>query len=454
MKFNPHPYQKRAIAHTLDHPYAGLFLDMGLGKTVIALTAVDILMYERLEVEKVLVIAPKKVAEDTWSREASKWDHLKHLRISVVMGSEKHRIEALREEADVYVINRENVAWLVGYYQTAFPFDMVLIDELSGFKSNKSVRFKSLRMVRPRISRLVGLTGTPRPNGLIDLWAQIYLMDQGERLGKTLTGFRQRYFTPGRTNGQIVFEYNPRSDAEEAIYSKISDICISMRAEDYLTLPPRIDRTVYVNLSDALRRKYEDFEKRQILALPEANDISAVNAAALSGKLLQFASGAVYDADHTWYEVHREKLEALSEIVEAASGPVLVFYSFRHDAERILDYLKEYRPRQYRSAEDGTDWNEGKIRVMLAHPASTAYGLNLQAGGSTIVWFSLSWSLELYEQANARLHRQGQQKPVIVHHLVTKGTHDEDILPALEKKASGQNGMMEALSVRIKKYKP
>lgn len=453
MKFEPHPYQEKALAHVLDHPYTGLFLDMGLGKTVVALSAANILMYERLEVEKVLVIAPKKVAESTWSNEASKWGHLKHLRVSVVMGSERKRVEALRADADLYVINRENVAWLVGYYQTAFPFDMVLIDELSSFKSNKSIRFKALRMVRPKVRRLVGLTGTPRPNGLIDLWAQMYLLDMGERLGKTLTGFRQRYFTPGRTNGQIVFEYNPREDSEQAVYSKISDICISMRAEDYLTLPPRIDRTVSVNLPDAILRKYEEFEKKQILALPDEKDISAVNAAALSGKLLQFASGAVYDADHNWYEVHREKLEALGEIVEAAAGPVLVFYSFLHDLERIQDYLRAYHPRQYKTAEDGVNWNAGKIRVMLAHPASTAYGLNLQAGGNTIVWFSLNWSLELYEQANARLHRQGQEKPVIVHHLVTRGTHDEDILPALENKAQGQNGMKEALSVRIRKYR-
>lgn len=454
MEFKAHNYQQFAIQHILTHPYAGLFLDMGLGKTVSTLTAISYLMYEDFEIEKVLVIAPKKVAENTWSNEIKKWDHLKHLTVSKVLGTEKARKEALKAKADIYVINRENVAWLVGLYQTAFPFDMVVLDELSSFKSPKAIRFKALRMVRPLIKRVVGLTGTPAPRGLIDLWSQLYLLDMGDRLGKTVTGYREKYFTPGRSNGHVVFDYKLRQDSDNLIYSKISDICISMKAEDYLTLPERIDRTVEIKLPTAIKTKYDEFEKEQVLALEDSEDISAINAAALSNKLLQFANGAVYDAEKSFHEVHKEKLEALEEIVDAANGQsVLVFCSFKHDYERIKKHLKAYKPQLLETPEDEQRWNDGKIQVLLAHPASVGYGLNLQEGGNIIVWYGLNWSLELYQQANARLHRQGQARPVIIHHLVVSGTMDEDVMKSIEGKAECQEALMQAVKVRVQKYK-
>lgn len=454
MEFKAHDYQNFAIQHIMDHTGAGLLLDMGLGKTVSALTAAERLIYEELEIDKVLVIAPKKVAENTWTNEASKWDHLCHLRIAKVLGTEKQRKEALKENADIYVINRENVAWLVGYYRSAFPFDMVIIDELSSFKSPKAIRFKALRMVRPLVKRVVGLTGTPTPRSLVDLWAQLYLLDMGERLGKTVTGYREHYFIPGRSNGHVVFDYKLQNGSEQAIYDRISDICISMKAEDYLTLPERIDRTVELALPDSVKAKYDEFEREQILALEDADEISAINAAALSNKLLQFANGAVYDADRNYHEVHREKLEALEEIVDTANGqPVLVFYNFKHDLERIMKHLKAYKPQTLATPEDEKRWNDGKIQVLLAHPASVGYGLNLQDGGNIIVWYGLNWSLELYLQANARLHRQGQKRPVIIHRLVVSGTMDEDVVKSLEGKAECQDALMNAVKARIRKYK-
>lgn len=454
MEFKAHNYQQFAVQHIIDHPYAGLFLDMGLGKTVSTLTAISYLMYEDFEIEKVLVIAPKKVAENTWSNEIQKWDHLKHLTVSKVLGTEKARKEALKAKADIYVINRENVAWIVGLYQTAFPFDMVVLDELSSFKSPKAIRFKALRMVRPLVKRVVGLTGTPAPRGLIDLWSQLYLLDMGERLGKTVTSYREKYFTPGRSNGHVVFDYKLRQDSDNLIYSKISDICISMKAEDYLTLPERIDRTVEIKLPAAIKAKYDEFEKEQVLALEDSEDISAINAAALSNKLLQFANGAVYDAEKSFHEVHKEKLEALEEIVDAANGQsVLVFCSFKHDYERIKKHLKAHKPQLLETPEDEQKWNAGKIQMLLAHPASVGYGLNLQEGGNIIVWYGLNWSLELYQQANARLHRQGQLRPVIIHHLVVSGTMDEDVMKSIEGKAECQEALMQAVKVRVQKYK-
>jgi len=453
MIYTPWPYQDFATQHIIDNPYSGLFLDMGLGKTVSTLTAIDQLMYTELEVNKVLVIAPLRVAQDTWTTESVKWDHLKHLRLSVVLGSERERKQALQAKADVYVINRENVAWLVGYYQSAFPFDMVVIDELSSFKSAKAIRFKSLRMVRPKVKRVVGLTGTPAPNGLIDLWPQLFLLDQGERLGKTITGYRERYFTPGKRNGAVVFDYKLKADTEQLIYDKIGDICISMKAKDYLSLPERINRTVEIRLPSDVQKKYDEFERDQVLALDDSEDISAINAAALSTKLRQFANGAIYDDQKNWHEVHNTKLEALSEIVEAANGqPVLIFYSFRHDLERINKHLKVYKPRQLTSAEDIADWNSGKISVLLAHPASAGHGLNLQAGGNIVIWFGLNWSLELYQQANARLDRQGQIKPVIVHHLVMVDTIDTKVFNVLDGKAETQDALMNAVKAIIKKH--
>lgn len=451
---NLHEYQRKAVQHIIEHPYSALLLDMGLGKSISTLTAIKKLMDEYLEVTKVLIIAPKRVAESTWSDEINKWDHLKGLTVSKILGTERQRKEALKAKADIYLINRENVAWMVAHLQGWFPFDMLVIDELSSFKSAKAARFKALRMVRPKIGRVVGLTGTPAPNGLIDLWSQLYLLDMGERLGKTITGYRSKYFIPGRSNGQVVFDYKLQNGSEEAIYRQIGDICISMKAEDYLELPERIDQTVEVCLPENVMERYQEFEKQQVLAIEEEGDISAVNAAALSNKLLQFGNGAIYDADRNVHTIHDEKLEALGEILEAANGqPVLVFYSFKHDASRIAQKFKSYRPVLIDGADDIKAWNRGDIQLMLAHPASAGHGLNLQAGGHIVVWFGLNWSLELYQQANARLHRQGQTKPVIIHHLVAKGTMDEDVMKAIAGKADKQEALMQAVKVRIDKYR-
>lgn len=451
---NLHDYQRKAVQHIIEHPYSALLLDMGLGKSVSTLTAIKMLIDEYLEVSKVLIIAPKRVAESTWSDEINKWDHLKGLTVSKILGTERQRKEALKAKADIYLINRENVAWMVAYLQGWFPFDMLVIDELSSFKSPKAARFKALRLVRPKITRVVGLTGTPAPNGLIDIWSQLYLLDMGERLERTITAYRQKYFRPGRSNGQVVFDYKIQDGSEQAIYDRISDICISMKAEDYLELPQRIDQTVEVNLSDKVMERYQEFEKQQVLAIEEEGDISAVNAAALSNKLLQFGNGAIYDAERNVHTIHDEKLEALDEIIEAANGqPVLVFYSFKHDASRIAQKFKAYRPVLIDGADDIKAWNRGDIQLMLAHPASAGHGLNLQAGGHIVVWFGLNWSLELYQQANARLHRQGQTKPVTVYHLVAKGTMDEDVMTAIAGKSDKQEALMQAVKVRIEKYR-
>lgn len=451
---NLHEYQRRAVKHIIEHPYSALLLDMGLGKSISTLTAIKKLIDEYLEVTKVLIIAPKRVAESTWSDEINKWDHLKGLTVSKILGTERQRKEALKANADIYLINRENVAWLVAYLQGWFPFDMLVIDELSSFKSAKAARFKALRLMRPKISRVVGLTGTPAPNGLIDLWSQLYLLDMGERLGKTITGYRQKYFRPGRSNGQVVFDYKLQDGSEQAIYERISDICISMKAEDYLQLPQRIDQTIEIRFPDKVMEKYQEFEKQQVLAIEEEGDISAVNAAALSNKLLQFANGAIYDADRNVHAIHEEKLEALDEILEAANGqPVLVFYSFKHDASRIAKKFQSYKPVLIDGANDIRAWNRGEIRLLLAHPASAGHGLNLQTGGHIAVWFGLNWSLELYQQANARLYRQGQTKPVTIYHLVAKGTMDEDVMKAIAGKADKQEALMQAVKVRIEKYR-
>lgn len=455
MKFKPWPYQAYAIDRIISEPALGLFMDMGLGKTVCALTAVDHLMYDSLEVNKVLVIAPKRVAEDTWITEATKWDSLRHLRVSLVLGTERQRKEALRAKADVYVINRENVAWLVGYYQSGFPFDMVVIDELSSFKSHKAIRFRSLRMVRPLVKRVVGLTGTPTSKGLLDLWSQVYLLDQGERLGKSMTKYQDQFFRPGRRNGHVVYDYTALAGSEEAIFEKIADICVSMKAEDYIDMPQRIDRTIKVKLSDRVRKQYDDFEREQILSLPdEEGAISAVNAAALTGKLLQFANGAVYDEEKNFHVVHDEKLEALEEVIEAANGqPVLVFYAFRHDLARMHKWLKGYKPQELVDSASIKAWNEGNIPVLLAHPASAGHGLNLQAGGHNIVWMGPTWSLELYQQANARLCRQGQTHPVVITHILAEKTWDEVVMESLSGKKNTQDALMQAIKARIEKYK-
>ena len=461
MTFIPHNYQYHTVEHIVSNRAAGVFLEMGLGKTISTLTAIKQLMFEDLDVEKVLVIAPKKVAQSTWTDEIQKWDHTRQLTISVVIGTERKRIEALRAKADIYTINRENVAWLVSYFGGAWPFDMVVIDELSSFKNAKSIRFKALRTVRPLCRRVVGLTGTPAPNGLLDLWPQLYLLDQGERLGKTITGYRDKYFTPGKRNGHVVFNYKLKTDEkgqpspyEKEIYDKIGDICISMKAKDYLELPDRIDRINHVVLSDTVMQQYLEFEKKLILSLENVEDISTANAAGLTNKLLQFTNGAVYDAEHRWHEVHNEKLEALEEDMEAANGnPVLVFYQFKSDLERILKHFKAYKPQVLNGDKEIKSWNEGKIQMLLAHAASAGHGLNLQFGGHHIEWFGVPWGLELYQQAVARLDRQGQTMPVINSRLIAKGTIDEEVLAALERKASVQDAMMEAVKARIRKYR-
>lgn len=447
MLYNPHQYQEYATNRILNQEAVGLFLAMGLGKTVSTLTAIDQLLYNYFDVQKVLVIAPLRVAQKTWPDEIKKWDHLTHLRISKVLGSEKERLAALRAEADIWIINRENVEWLVDLYGKDWPFDMVVIDELSSFKSSKAKRFRALRKVRPMIKRIVGLTGTPAPNGLIDLWPQVYLLDQGERLGKTVTGYRSRYFDPGKRNRTVIFSWDPKPGAEEAIYSKLEDLCVSMSAEDWLQMPERIDREVKVQIPEAARAKYDQLERD--LLLPFAGgDITADTMAILSNKLLQMANGAVYDENGATREIHQAKLEALDDILEAANGqPVLVFYNYQHDRDRILKHIPTARVLD--TEDDIEKWNQGKIPVMLAHPASTGHGLNLQAGGNIIVWFGLTWSLELYQQANARLYRQGQDKSVIIHHLVAEETIDRDVMQALAGKDVSQKALLEAVKARI-----
>lgn len=454
MKYLPHSYQEKAINEILSKPKIGLFLDMGLGKTVITLTAINDLMFNSFEVSTVLVIAPKRVAEDTWSRETEKWDHLQHMKISKVLGSEKQRLEALRVKADIYVINRENVKWLIDYHrdQREWPFDMIVIDELSSFKSNKSQRFKALKIVMPLVKRVVGLTGTPTPNGYMDLWPQMYLLDRGERLGKTITGYRERYFTPGRRNGYTVFTWDMKDGAEKAIHEKIKDICISMEAKDYLDLPERINNNVYVKMDSKAKQLYEKLEKDLILQV-EGEDITALTATTLTNKLLQMANGAVYDTVGNSIHIHDGKLETLEEIVEFNDEPILVFYNFKHDFERLKDYFEKLEPRTLESSKDIKDWNDGKIKLLLAHPASVGHGLNIQAGGHIIVWFGLTWSLELYLQANARLDRQGQTKNVIVHHLITEGTVDEDVMKVLERKETGQAALLEAVKAKIERMR-
>ncbi len=451
MKFKPHKYQEYAVERILDTPAVGLFLEMGLGKTVITLTAIEQLLYDRFESSKVLVIAPLRVAEDTWSRESTKWDHTKHLRISKILGDRKQRERALKAEADLYVINRENVQWLVGHLGNKWPFDTVVIDELSSFKSNAAQRFRALKRVRPLMKRVIGLTGTPAPNGLLDLWAQVYLLDRGERLGATISGYRDRYFLAGAKSGHVVYEWKQRKESEENIHSKIADICISMKAEDWLDMPKRIDRPVPLTLSDATKEQYKKLERDLLLPMAGA-DIVANTAAVLSNKLLQLANGAAYDENRGVQEIHSVKLDALEDLVEAANGnPVLVFYAYKHDLSRIKARFPKARTLD--SADDIAEWNEGKIEILLAHPASAGHGLNLQAGGNIIVWFGLTWSLELYQQANARLHRQGQTQSVIVHHLIAEGTIDEDVMLALENKATGQDALLAAVKARIERMK-
>lgn len=447
-----HKYQQHCVDKILELDNVGLFLDMGLGKTLITLTSINALKYDQFKINKVLVIAPKKVAEATWQNEVKKWPNLRHLRVSTVLGTEKQRIKALNTPADIYIINRDNVVWLVDLYQNNWPFDMVVCDEFSSFKSHKSKRFKALKAVRPHIKKLVGLTGTPSPNGLLDLWSQIYLLDGGERLGRSYYGFRANYFK----SDYMGHNFDPLKDTESTVTQKISDICISMKAEDYLDLPPVTDNIIPVKLTPKAEKAYKTMERDMVLAIPDAEDIDATSAAALSNKLLQLANGAVYDGEHNYHEIHDCKIDAFMELLEQLNGKhALVFYNYKHDLARLQEVLKKtkLRVRLLKTPEDQKDWNDGKIDVLLTHPASSAYGLNLQEGGNHVIWFGLNWNYELYVQANKRLHRQGQKEKVIIHHLVTEGTRDEDVIEALRRKEDVQDFVLESLKARIRKIK-
>lgn len=448
MEYKPHEYQRRMTRMICEQPRVGLFLSMGLGKTVITMTAIRELL-DDFAAYRVLVIAPKRVAEDTWTREAAKWDHLRGLRISPVLGDVKQRTAALDAEADLYVIGRDNVIWLVELLQQrkkGWPFDMVVIDELSSFKNPQAKRFRALRKAMPCVQRVVGLTGTPSPNGLMDLWAEIYLLDRGERLGRTIGWYRDEFFRPGLRNGYTVYKWEPRKGAREQIEKRIGDICVSMSAADYLELPERIDNVIPVRLTESEKLLYKTMEEDQILQLGEDETVAALNAAAVMSKLLQMANGAVYTESGAPVRIHQQKVDALEEIIDTTGEPVLVFYSFRHDLEAIRARIPDAK--ELDGPEDIAAWNRGEIRVLLAHPASVGYGLNLQEGGHVIVWYGLTWSLELYQQANARLHRQGQERPVIVHHLIAEGTVDEQVMHALQAKDTSQAALLAALKER------
>ena len=447
MKYFPHDYQRYATDFIINHPVSAVLLEMGLGKSVISLSAINELMLDYFDVSRTLVIAPLRVANSTWPDEIKKWDHLKHLNYSVVIGSEKERLDALGKPAHIYLINRENVDWLITKSGIPWNFDMVVIDELSSFKSYQAKRFKSLLKVRPKIKRIVGLTGTPSSNGLMDLWAEFRLLDMGERLGRYITYYRQNFFVPDKRNQQMIFSYKPKDGAEKKIYSLISDITISMKSKDFLKMPECVMNEVIVTLSDKEQKLYDSLKQDMVLSLEE-NEIDAINAAALSNKLLQMSNGAVYNDDKESMHIHDRKLDALEDLIEGTNGkPVLVAYWFKHDLEKIKD---RFDVREIKSAKDISDWNEGKIPVAVIHPASAGHGLNLQAGGSTLIWFGLTWSLELYQQTNARLYRQGQDSTVVIHHILTKGTIDEDVMKALKAKEKIQDALIDSVKARLK----
>ncbi len=450
MKFLPHDYQKYAIEYIKSHPITALFLDMGLGKTVTTLTAIRDLMYDTFEVRRVLVVAPLRVARDTWPEEIRKWDHLKDLTCSVVVGTVAERRRALQKEADIYIVNRENLAWL--YQNSRLDFDMVVLDELSSFKNAKSKRFKAMKAMRPEVKRIVGLTGTPSGNGLMDLWAEFRLLDMGERLGKYISQYRSLYFKPDKRNGMVVFSYKPLPGAEEVIYHQIADITVSMKANDYLEMPELVSVAKEVTLSEKEKKRYDELKKSLVLELP-GGEVTAANAASLTMKLSQMANGAIYTDDKNVVGIHDRKLDALEDLVESANGqPVLVAYWFKHDKDRIQ---KRMEARELKDPQDFADWNAGKIPVALIHPASAGHGLNLQQGGSILIWFGLTWSLELYQQTNARLWRQGQQsRTVIIQHLVAKGTIDERILKVLEHKDGTQAALINAVKADLGMTEP
>ena len=452
MEFKPHDYQKYAIEFIESHPIAAVILQMGLGKTVCTLTAIEHLMYDTFEVSKVLIVAPLRVAKVTWSDEIDKWDHLSHLTYSVAVGSEKERLSALKKKADLYMINRENLQWLIEKSGLPFDYDMVVLDELSSFKSWQSKRFRAFMKVRPKVQRVVGLTGTPSSNGLMDLFAEFKCLDMGERLGRFITQYRNAFFIPDRMNGQVVYSYKLRPFAEEEIYRRIGDITISMKALDHLKMPELIENRYPVYMDDGEKQQYESMKKNLILPYLENEAITAANAAALSGKLCQMANGAVYSDEGSVAHIHDRKLDALEDIIEAAQGPILLCYWFKHDLERITKKLDELKVEYARISSDGSIrmWNEGKFQVGLIHPASAGHGLNLQAGGNHIVWFGLTWSLELLEQTNARLWRQGQRaETVVVQYLVTAGTIDERILDAVSRKEKDQNALIDAVKAEL-----
>ena len=447
MKFVPHKYQQYAIEHIEKNKISALFLDMGLGKTSITLTAVNELLFDSFEVIKVLVIAPLRVARNTWCDEIKKWDHLRNIKYSIVVGTEKERISALNEKADIYIINRENVDWLVNKSGYKFDFDMIVIDELSSFKNHQSKRFKSLMKRRPKVKRIVGLTGTPSSNGLMDLFAEFKVLDLGERLGYFIGQYRNTYFKPDKTNGAIVYSYKPLPNAEDSIYERISDITVSMKASEYLKMPELVISNYKVEMSEDEKKQYDEMKKNLICEIKDG-EITVSNAGSLSNKLSQFANGAVYDDEQNIVEIHSRKLDALEDIIESMNGkPLLVAYWYKHDLQRIK---KRFDVREIKTGKDIADWNNGKIPVALIHPASAGHGLNLQQGGSTIVWFGLTWSLELYQQTNGRLYRQGQKNTVVIQHIVTKGSIDEQILKALERKNKTQEDLIEAVKANLK----
>ncbi|NBI86863.1 DEAD/DEAH box helicase [Lachnospiraceae bacterium] len=453
MRYEPHEYQRYAAEYIKAHPAAAVFLACGLGKTSITLTAVNDLMFDSFEIRRVLVVAPIRVASFSWPAEIEKWDHLEGLKYSVAVGSAAERLAALKRQADIYLINRENVQWLISESGIPFDFDMVVVDELSSFKNHQTKRFKALIKVRPKVKRIVGLTGTPSSNGLMDLWAEFRLLDMGERLGRFIGQYRTSYFRPDKQNGQVVFSYKPLPGAEKQIYGKISDITISMKSTDRLQMPELVDSRYTVYLSETEREKYEELKKDLVLQLPDG-EITAANAASLSGKLSQMADGAIYTDAGDVTAIHEKKLDALEDIIEAAYGrPVLVAYWFRHDLERISERLQKFKIPYARLDTDGSirKWNAGEIPVALIHPASAGHGLNLQGGGNTLVWFGLTWSLELYQQTVARLWRQGQaSETVVVQHIITEGTIDERIMKALSEKDTTQAALIDAVKADLK----
>lgn len=454
MKFEPHEYQRFIIDKIINTKKILVALDMGLGKTVSTLSALDYLIFDSLEVNKVLIIAPLRVASWTWEEEITKFDHLKYLEISKIIGSEDKRIKALNKESILYTINRENVVWLIEYYlknKLTWPFDTIVIDESSSFKSHSSKRFKALKKVCQIANRVIELTGTPAPNSLMDLWSQVYLLDEGKRLGRTITLYRQMYFYPKIANGNIVYKYELKKGSEEIIFNKLSDIMVSLKAIDHLKLPDKVIKYIKLEMPEDVKKKYQELERNYILTIDKQN-ITALSAGVVTNKLLQMANGQVYDELKNVIKIHDLKIEALIDLIELNQGkPILVFYAFKHDLSHLLSKLDKYKPKQLLSDLDIKEWNLGHIRLMLCHPASMGHGINLQSGGNIIVWYGLTWSLELYQQANARLYRQGQNKPVFIYHLITKDTVDEDVIKRLESKEQGQDMLIEALKARINK---